>query len=969
MPHPSGGIHTYLSFYNKGRKMRRQFQYHDEQTLRYEQHTQNESMNQTMGNPAIPESQKSTALLGSVRRQTPTTQQREEAPTQLLSQVSGPEKGNLRADSASISTGKYEYLSEIARGGMGRIVMVRDRYLRRRMAMKLLNVSEAKPSKYYVERFLAEAQTTGQLEHPNIVPIHELGMLEDGKQFFTMKLVKGETLSAVFRRLAGGDKATLEKYSLPRLLAIFQQIANALHFAHSRGVIHRDLKPDNIMLGEFGEVLVMDWGLAKLKQPQLRVAPASGSLEPVAADPETICGIDSLEVEGTVAGTIAGTPGYMAPEQARGEIHAIDERSDVYALGAMLYQMLAGSPPYDQGDGKARVMAAAVNEAIELPSLRLRRSAPFRASRIPRELSAIAMKALSANPAERYQSAQEFSEEIQRFLEGRSLIACPDTSLQSLAKWVRRNRVLVGASAAVLILLLVATFSVRSYMRYSMTSHYTNEARRLIEAANAERDKRMPLVAQGADANDPYADFTKKRAVDQIDEDYTAQLEKASEYYLRIFDYDADNQRVRGELAKLYMEMWRATSRRNQNELMEEYARRVAHYAGAETYRANYQGEIDGDGKLALDLADDLQAEVFIFRYVETGNWKRLLPAPFHFAERRVSDEAVTEATAKARLAADGRDGNSIFYLSFEEGYGHRLGATPLRLDAMPTGSYLLVLRAQGYEDLRLPVTVARAKELTLKARLLKYGERPTGFTYIPSVFAKIGGPSAGTQLPNFAWRPSPAFFMQTHEVTFGEYEAYLNGLIAEGRLAEAREHLPRDFGFQYLTIVGKTIQAHPSLTAGWRKWAVRGVSWLDAQHYAEYCSRRDGRNYRLPTELEWEVASRGTDGRRYTWGEVFWPQAARLSQGYGGLTNLQVSQARRQGAFADESVFGVWDLTGSQAEWCNDVFLGRDQERVLRGNAWALQPVGLETAFRTSGPQDYFHASTGFRLAMDAPQ
>jgi hypothetical protein len=130
----------------------------------------------------------------------------------------------------------------------------------------------------------------------------------------------------------------------------------------------------------------------------------------------------------------------------------------------------------------------------------------------------------------------------------------------------------------------------------------------------------------------------------------------------------------------------------------------------------------------------------------------------------------------------------------------------------------------------------------------------------------------------------------------------------------------------------------------------------------------RDRVTYRLPMELEWEVAAHGTDGRRYTWGEVFWPQAARLSQGYGALTNLQVSLASRNNLFADESVFGVWDMTGSQAEWCSDLFGGRDGERVLRGNAWALQPVGLETAFRTSGPKDYFHASTGFRLAIDAP-
>ncbi|HET9711995.1 MAG TPA: SUMF1/EgtB/PvdO family nonheme iron enzyme, partial [Pyrinomonadaceae bacterium] len=138
--------------------------------------------------------------------------------------------------------------------------------------------------------------------------------------------------------------------------------------------------------------------------------------------------------------------------------------------------------------------------------------------------------------------------------------------------------------------------------------------------------------------------------------------------------------------------------------------------------------------------------------------------------------------------------------------------------------------------------------------------------------------------------------------------------------------------------------------------------SWLDAQAYAQWRSQRDGITYRLPTDVEWEVAARGTDGRRYTWGDIFWPQAARLPQGYASGPNSKWDPR----PFTDESVFGVWDLTGSQAEWCADEFAGRVGEYVLRGNAWALQPVGLETAFRTSGAPDYFHATTGFRLAMN---
>ncbi|HXG65283.1 MAG TPA: protein kinase, partial [Blastocatellia bacterium] len=455
--------------------------------------------------------------------------------------------------------GKYEYLGEIARGGMGRIVLVRDRLLRRRVAMKLLISPDGKPSKHTIDRFLAEAQVTGQLEHPNIVPIHDVGTYQDNSHYFTMKLVKGTTLSAAFRKLAEGD----EQYSLPRLLAVFQQIANGLSFAHARGVIHRDLKPDNIMLGEFGEVLIMDWGLAKLKHAPPPSANGAGT--PGGRKTTALFGtLDTQDVEGTVAGTVAGTPGYMSPEQARGEIDRLDGRADIFALGAMLYEALAGSPPYNQRGVTARVRAAAKEEPIEPPAARLRKTNPQRAARIPREVAAIAMKALSPKPEDRYSTAREFGEDIQRYLEGRSVLACPDTPAQRAVKWVRRNRVMVGAVAAVVCAVIVAAVGARLLIHYSNISRFTREARQIVAAAAAERGRQMQLIPAVDKANDPYAGFIEQRAMDSIDEKYTQQLAQAAEYYTRVFDYDPANQTARAELAKLYMEMWRAAARRNQ---------------------------------------------------------------------------------------------------------------------------------------------------------------------------------------------------------------------------------------------------------------------------------------------------------------------------------------------------------------------------------------------------------------------
>ena len=229
---------------------------------------------------------------------------------------------------------RYRIDGEIARGGMGAVLKGRDPDLGRDVALKVLR-EDFRDDADMVRRFVEEAQIGGQLQHPGIVPIYEMGTFGDRRPFFSMKLVKGDTLAQLLAaRKDPGD-------GLPRFLSIFESIAQTVAYAHARGVIHRDLKPSNVMVGSFGEVQVMDWGLAK-------VLPAAGS--PTTPRPARSIGRDGHRhgperlgrLRPLVAGSVLGTPSYMAPEQARGEIDRVDERADVFALGSILCEILTG---------------------------------------------------------------------------------------------------------------------------------------------------------------------------------------------------------------------------------------------------------------------------------------------------------------------------------------------------------------------------------------------------------------------------------------------------------------------------------------------------------------------------------------------------------------------------------------------------------------------------------------------------
>ena len=350
---------------------------------------------------------------------------------------------------------RYQARGEVARGGMGVILRVWDEDLRRELAMKVVLGEEGVASVGTVApkllgRFLEEAQVTGQLDHPGIVPVHELGLDERGSVFFTMRLVKGRDLKEIFERVHAGDA----EWTLTRVLWVLLKVCDAMAYAHAKGVVHRDLKPANVMVGRFGEVYVMDWGLARvLGRPDLhdlRLKRDETAQSLVQSDRRADASHSADSLLFTMDGDVVGTPAYMAPEQARGEIEKLGPRSDVYALGAMLYHLLAGEMPYVPKG--ARVSQHAVLKmTLESAPRSLQAAAPA----APEELVAICERAMARAPEQRYADMGALGTDLRAYLENRVVQAHKRGAWVELVKWVQRNRALAAAWSAVLVVALL----------------------------------------------------------------------------------------------------------------------------------------------------------------------------------------------------------------------------------------------------------------------------------------------------------------------------------------------------------------------------------------------------------------------------------------------------------------------------------------------------------------------------------
>jgi serine/threonine protein kinase len=335
--------------------------------------------------------------------------------------LSDSKVSHLRAIAAEpdFSATKYTFVKELARGGMGTVYLAEDTELNRQVAIKVLSTPEL--TEDLRRRMIREAQIIARLEHPGIVPVHDVGTLPDGRIFYAMKFVRGVRL----------DEYAANTESIKDRLRKFQAVCDAVAFAHAHGVIHRDLKPQNIMIGSFGEVLVLDWGVAKI----LRDGPAAVSSE---ADTLMLPAPDGSrkDVVDTTHGTVIGTRQYMSPEQARGEIGQLDERADIYSLGAVLYFLLTNQSP---SEARPRSLNPNVTKPAE----------------------AVCLKAMAQERSQRYASAAELSADIGRLLDAEPVAAYRENAYEKVSRWVGKNRFLVLLVLAYLLMRIFFIFSSR----------------------------------------------------------------------------------------------------------------------------------------------------------------------------------------------------------------------------------------------------------------------------------------------------------------------------------------------------------------------------------------------------------------------------------------------------------------------------------------------------------------------------
>ncbi|MEC8276825.1 MAG: serine/threonine-protein kinase, partial [Myxococcota bacterium] len=527
-----------------------------------------------------------------------------------------------------VQLGQYDDLGRLGEGSMGTVRLVYDRKLNRRLAMKIIHpnlcVNDTAAS-----RFAEEAQVCAQLQHPNIVPVHDFGVLSDGRFYFTMKEIKGRSLDTVIRAVHGAIRdgqfqPTKDGWTFHRLIDAFRQVCQAVGYAHSKGVLHRDLKPANIMLGEYDEVLVVDWGIAKV----LGYAHTEAEIEFV--ETERV----RLGIFSTMSGQVAGTPAYMAPEQARGEIDQLDERTDIYALGAILYEILTGRPPYVGSSG-----LHVLQQVLSGPPQSIRESYTSQSIKtfnfqsidellsvkeglpLPDVLVEACQRAMSRDKIHRFRSVVEFTKVLSDWLDGSKKRDEALNVVESALSLTQQMRNLESQAAQ------LAAEAVAGLQKISK---YEDES---IKAPWWAKEQESRELAQRAQALDVLQEQQLQGALT-----HTADLEEAHV-----------------ALAKRYRQKHEEAEQSSDIEAAQQAEMRLREHAGAlpegHNERTNHFAYLKGVG--ALTITSEMAKKITIERYVQHYRRLALMPVA-SFTSSQLVGHALEMGSYLIRIQKDG---------------------------------------------------------------------------------------------------------------------------------------------------------------------------------------------------------------------------------------------------------------------------------------------------------------------------
>jgi len=817
---------------------------------------------------------------------------------------------------------RYLDLGLLGVGGMGEVRRVRDLALNRTMAMKIVKAEVmARPD--VVSRFVEEAQCNAQLQHPGLVPVHEIGTLRDGRAYFTMAEIKGVTLADAIHALhgagCGSSRRTGQSWSFRDLLQVFVRVCDTVAYAHARGVVHRDLKPDNIMLGSHGEVLVVDWGLAKVEG-----APAADSS--TSDEERVVTSRSSGASAATQMGAVSGTPAYMPPEQALGFTNQIGSQSDVYALGAVLYEILAGEPPYvgssamdvleqvRRGLPVPRLLKLHASEAAVLPNGPDGRP-------LPKELLRICNRAMERSIKTRTRDASQVSAAVAAWLDGVE----------------RRERALA--------------FVLQAEDTWPQAASARSRATMLEEQA-ASILSGLPL---GAGEADKYEAWALADAASALRREAQRKEAETLRMLVAALTHDPQLPEAHRQLATLYREEHRRAEEQNDDqrllrsgEMLEAHALALAE---GDEVRREAVAYLKGTGSLTL-VTEPPGAEVLLYRY-ETQN-RREVPV-----------------------------------------YQRHLGRTPLSDCPVEMGSYLCKIHHPDCETVEYPVHIERLQHwagiepqsnVAHPIWLPRTGELGAHERYIPAGWFTAGQPQGYSTADASKRLWVPGFVAHVHPVTNQQFVEFLEDMLAAGEGQRVDLLVPQAIptrvgvpGMPFFLRKGRRFElAVDGEGYEWRPdWPVTMVDLAGAQAYADWLSVQTGKQWRLPTEYEFEKAGRGVDGRRYPWGHHFDPSRCNMQDSCAGLSAPCGVDAFPQ----DCSPYGVRGLAGNALTWTSDRwrFSGplhennivgwtrpefrADERFTVRGGAWNAVASVADLTSRNTGEASTRNKILGFRL------